>query len=105
MKWPSDEVTSAQDLHDFRWSSWFVGAAASAKDIAILLDASSSITGLARQLSISTVSVILDTLTDNDFFNVYTFSESTQELLPCYKDVLLQVRFNLYYRLKYFNLL
>ena len=89
MKWPSDEVSSTLDLHDFRWSSWFVGAAASAKDVAILLDASSSITGQARQLAVATVSTILDTLTDNDFFNVYIFSESTQDLLPCYKDCLL----------------
>lgn len=92
MKWPTDEVATTQDLHDFRWSSWFVGAANSPKDVVILLDASSSMKGLNKQLARATVSAILDTLTDNDFVNVYTFAEMTQELLPCYRDMLAQVR-------------
>lgn len=91
MKWPTDEVIPTKDLHDFRWSSWFVGAADSPKDVIILLDVSSSMSGLNKQLARRTVSTILDTLTDNDFVNVYTFAESTLELLPCYKDMLAQV--------------
>lgn len=91
MKWPTDEVPVTQDLHDFRTSSWFVGAATSPKDIAIVLDASSSMSGKNRDLARATVKAILDTLTDNDFVNVYTFSENTQELIPCFKDMLVQV--------------
>lgn len=91
MKWPTDEVSVAQDLHDFRWSSWFVGAADSPKDVVILLDVSSTMSGLNKQLARVTVSAILDTLNDNDFVNVYTFAEQTEELLPCYRDMLAQV--------------
>ncbi|XP_054277448.1 voltage-dependent calcium channel subunit alpha-2/delta-3-like isoform X1 [Macrosteles quadrilineatus] len=90
MKWPTNEVTPVQDLHNFRLSNWFVGAADSPKDVVILLDTSSSMTGLNKQLAKAVVSTILDTLTDNDFVNVFTFSEMTQELLPCYKDMLAQ---------------
>lgn len=102
IKWPSDEVTNVRDLHDFRWSNWFVGAATSAKDVVILLDSSGSMTGASRQLAHATVMAILDTLTDNDFVNVFTFSESTQELISCHKDILIQV--NLYVRVDYFKL-
>lgn len=91
MKWPTDEVPVSQDLHDFRTSSWFVGAATSPKDVAIILDASSAMTGRNKDLAKATISAILDTLTDNDFVNVYTFTETTQELLPCFKDMLVQV--------------
>ncbi|RZF45628.1 hypothetical protein LSTR_LSTR010579 [Laodelphax striatellus] len=90
MKWPTDEVAITKDLHDFRTSSWFVGAATSPKDVAILLDVSSAMYGKHRDLARETVSAILDTLTDNDFVNVYTFSESTTELVPCFKDMLVQ---------------
>ncbi|XP_039276628.1 voltage-dependent calcium channel subunit alpha-2/delta-3 isoform X2 [Nilaparvata lugens] len=90
MKWPTDEVAIRQDLHDFRTSSWFVGAATSPKDVAILLDVSSAMYGKHRDLARETVSAILDTLTDNDFVNVYTFSESTTELVTCFKDMLVQ---------------
>ncbi|KAG8330702.1 Voltage-dependent calcium channel subunit alpha-2/delta-4 [Homalodisca vitripennis] len=90
MKWPTEEVLPVRDLHDFRWSSWFVGAADSPKDIVILLDTSNSMSGNNKQLARATVAGILDTLTDNDFVNVFTFSEVTTELLPCYKDMLAQ---------------
>ncbi|XP_075214887.1 voltage-dependent calcium channel subunit stolid [Lycorma delicatula] len=90
MKWPTDEVPASRDLHDFRTSSWFVGAATSPKDVAIILDASTAMSGRNKDLAKATISAILDTLTDNDFVNVYAFAENTQELIPCFKDMLVQ---------------
>lgn len=93
IKWPPDEASarSQQELYDFRTSSWYIDAATSPKDIVILLDSSGSMTGLRRELAKSVVSAILDTLGNNDFVNVYKFSDTIEELVPCFKDMLVQV--------------
>ena len=49
-------------------------AAASSKDVLILLDTSGSMTGLRLEIATKLVESILDTFTDNDFFNVITFA-------------------------------
>lgn len=49
-------------------------AAASAKDVMILLDTSGSMTGLRLEIGKKLIEFIMDTLSDNDFFNVLTFS-------------------------------
>lgn len=92
MKWPSEEYTT-KDLDDFRTNLWFVNAATSPKDIVILLDTSKSMSGKTRDLAHATVRMILDTLGANDFVNIFKFSETTQEILPCYKDLLVQVSY------------
>lgn len=52
----------------------------------ILLDASSSMNGKDFDLGIKTASVILDTLTDDDFVNLVVFSETTKSVVPCFND-------------------
>lgn len=52
----------------------------------ILLDASGSMSGQSFELAISTVSAILDTLSDNDFVNLIAFSDKTRSVVPCFKD-------------------
>jgi len=47
--------------------------------------------GERREIAKSVVSAILDTLGNNDFLNVYKFSDTTEELVPCFKDMLVQV--------------
>jgi voltage-dependent calcium channel alpha-2/delta-3 len=47
--------------------------------------------GERRDIAKVVVNVILDTLGDNDFVNVYRFSDTTEELVPCFKDMLVQV--------------
>jgi voltage-dependent calcium channel alpha-2/delta-3 len=47
--------------------------------------------GERREIAKSVVNAILDTLGDNDFVNVYRFSDTTEELVPCFKDMLVQV--------------
>lgn len=80
-----------RNIHDFRSSAWYVSAATSSKDVVILVDNSGSMTGKRAQLARAIVESILDTLADNDFVNVYKFSDITEETVPCTKDKLLQV--------------
>ncbi|KAF6216261.1 hypothetical protein GE061_000601 [Apolygus lucorum] len=90
MQWPPEEGSGGKDLHDFRSSNWYVGASTSPKDLAIMLDVSSGMTAAALDLAKKTVRTIIDTLGDDDFLNVFTFSEVTKELVPCYKGLLVQ---------------
>ncbi|BES90285.1 Calcium channel [Nesidiocoris tenuis] len=90
MQWPPEESTSQKDLHDFRTSNWFVGASTSPKDLAIMMDVSSGMSTAALELAKKTVKTIIGTLGDDDFVNVFTFAEQTKELVPCYKDLLVQ---------------
>jgi hypothetical protein len=48
--------------------------------------------GERREIAKSVVGAILDTLGNNDFVNVYRFSDTTEELVPCFKDMLVQVK-------------
>ena len=48
-------------------------------------------TGLRQEIAKHVVLNILDTLNENDFVNIFTFSETTQELVPCFNDTLVQV--------------
>lgn len=82
---------NSKNIYDFRSSSWYVNAATSPKDVVILIDNSGSMTGKRAMLARATTESILDTLSDNDFVNVYKFSDYTEETVPCYKDILLQV--------------
>ncbi|CAG2062163.1 unnamed protein product, partial [Timema podura] len=81
---------SHQDMFDFRSSSWYIDASTSPKDIVILLDSSGSMTGERREIAKSVVEAILDTLGNNDFVTVFKFSDQTEELVPCFKDMLVQ---------------
>lgn len=49
---------------------WYIQAAASPKDIVILLDTSGSMTGLRKNIALNVVFSILDTLTEDDFVQV-----------------------------------
>lgn len=96
--WPPEEMSSVwqqphnnRHVYDFRSSSWYVGAATSPKDIVILLDGSGSMTGKRSELAASIVKSILDTLSNDDFVNVFKFSDATEELVPCFKDMIVQV--------------
>ena len=52
----------------------YIRAAACPKDVVILLDVSGSMKGLRIEIAKATVEKILDTLTDDDFFNVIMVS-------------------------------
>lgn len=60
----------------------------------ILLDASGSMSGKSFELAITTVSAILDTLSDNDFVNLISFSDKTRSVVPCFKDKMVNADLN-----------
>lgn len=70
-------------MYDCRTRHWFAGAAASSKDILILVERSGSMHGERIAIAIDVVRNILDTLTPNDFVNVLQFNETYEYLLEC----------------------
>ncbi|XP_034240269.1 voltage-dependent calcium channel subunit alpha-2/delta-4 [Thrips palmi] len=89
---PADEFfgDARAEIHDFRTSQWYVSAATSPKDVVILLDSSSSVSSTKRALALLTARTILETLGDNDFVNVFRFADTAAEIVPCFKDMLVQ---------------
>ena len=101
-----------KDFFDCRLQHWYISAAASPKDVIILLDISGSMTGLRLEIAKKLVESLMDTFTDNDFFNILTFSNTVQYLMNLpnethYRDRLIQAgyRNKLKYveKLKYFR--
>lgn len=85
-KWKFDPV----DLYDCRLRSWYINAANSPKDMIILIDNSGSMTGQRKDIARHVVENILDTLTSNDFVNIFTFSDKIKEVVECFGDQLVQ---------------
>lgn len=86
MQWKQEPV----DLYDCRTRSWYIEAAASPKDVLILVDNSGSMTGMRREIARHVVNNILDTLGNNDFVNILTFADDVAEVVPCFKETLVQ---------------
>jgi hypothetical protein len=71
-------VAPDEDFYDCRLQPWYIGAASSAKDVQILLDTSGSMTGSRLEIAKKLVEFLFDTLTDNDFFNIITYSDEVK---------------------------
>ena len=84
MKWIVDE-NDEPDRYDARMRQWYIKSAASPKEIVILLDVSGSMTGLRKEIAKHVVLNILETLGEDDYLAVYTFSEKPVPLVPCFK--------------------
>ncbi|CAD1476867.1 unnamed protein product, partial [Heterotrigona itama] len=78
------------DIYDCRVRSWFIEAATCSKDMVILMDTSGSMTGMGKTIARTTVNVILDTLSNNDFVTVLSYTNETYDVVPCFKDMLIQ---------------
>ncbi|KRT79468.1 VWA domain-containing protein, partial [Oryctes borbonicus] len=87
INWPDEEYDKT---YDHRTRSWYTESMTSPKDMIILLDRSGSMTGKRRKISRHIVHDILDTLADNDYVNVLTFANSTEPLITCFNDTLIQ---------------
>ncbi|XP_055322700.1 voltage-dependent calcium channel subunit alpha-2/delta-3 isoform X3 [Sitodiplosis mosellana] len=83
-KWKQDPV----DLFDCRLRPWYIEAAASPKDMVILVDISGSMRGQRKDIAKHVVSNILETLTTNDFVNILKFSERIESVVKCFNESL-----------------
>lgn len=58
----------------------------------ILLDNSGSMMGQRREIARHVINNLLDTLGNNDYVNVLQFTHNCSEVVPCFKNILVQVR-------------
>ncbi|XP_058855877.1 voltage-dependent calcium channel subunit alpha-2/delta-3-like isoform X1 [Acipenser ruthenus] len=88
IKWKPDE--HGVIAFDCRNRKWYIQAATSPKDVIILVDVSGSMKGLRLTIARQTVSSILDTLGDDDFFNIIAYNEELHYVEPCLNGTLVQ---------------
>ncbi|XP_013401127.1 voltage-dependent calcium channel subunit alpha-2/delta-3 isoform X2 [Lingula anatina] len=96
MKWQYRGI----DMFDCRTRGWYIQAAASPKDIVILLDSSGSMTGLRSKIARTTINKILDTLSDDDYFNIISYSTQPLYIDKCSNRTLIQANIKNKERLK-----
>lgn len=75
------------DTYDCRVKSWYIEAATCSKDVIILFDISGSMTGFKNYVARQTLRSLLDTFSNNDYLNVYTFKNETHTVVKCFKDL------------------
>ncbi|XP_072569227.1 voltage-dependent calcium channel subunit alpha-2/delta-3 isoform X2 [Paramormyrops kingsleyae] len=88
IKWHPDE--HGVIAFDCRNRKWYIQAATSPKDVVILVDVSGSMKGLRLTIARQTVMSILDTLGDDDFFNIIAYNEELHYVEPCLNGTLVQ---------------
>uniref|UniRef100_A0A667YIP1 Calcium channel, voltage dependent, alpha2/delta subunit 3 n=1 Tax=Myripristis murdjan TaxID=586833 RepID=A0A667YIP1_9TELE len=88
VKWHPDEHGVIG--FDCRNRKWYIKAATSPKDVVILVDVSGSMKGLRLTIARQTVSSILDTLGDDDFFNIIAYNQEIHYVEPCLNGTLVR---------------
>ncbi|KAJ3602702.1 hypothetical protein NHX12_030451, partial [Muraenolepis orangiensis] len=88
VKWHPDEHGVIG--FDCRNRKWYIQAATSPKDVVILLDVSGSMKGLRLTIARQTVSSVLDTLGDDDFFNIIAYNQEIHYVEPCLNGTLVR---------------
>lgn len=88
--WEDRDTSSSVDVYDCRKRSWYIETATCSKDIVILLDRTGSMFGYLGFLAKLTIKSLLDTFSNNDFFNIYTFSKNVTPLVNCFEGELVQ---------------
>ncbi|XP_055904369.1 voltage-dependent calcium channel subunit alpha-2/delta-3 [Eupeodes corollae] len=90
LQWEPDKKTDDADIYDCRKRSWYIETATCSKDIVILLDNSGSMTGFRNHIAKFTIRSVLDTFSNNDFFTIFNYSKTCDDIIPCFKDALVQ---------------
>lgn len=88
--WENRDIESEIDVYDCRKRSWYIETATCSKDIIILLDNSGSMYNFLSFLAELTIKSILDTFSNNDFFNIVLFSNGIHPLVECFDGELIQ---------------
>ncbi|VDP11229.1 unnamed protein product [Onchocerca flexuosa] len=83
ISWVWDNRADELDLFDCRSTEWYINAATLSKNVIIMLDMSGSMLGQRFEIAKQTVEAILETLSDNDFFNILLFSKTVGFLDEC----------------------
>uniref|UniRef100_A0A0R3S0Q7 VWFA domain-containing protein n=1 Tax=Elaeophora elaphi TaxID=1147741 RepID=A0A0R3S0Q7_9BILA len=83
VSWVWDNRAEKLDLFDCRSTEWYINAATLSKNVIIMLDMSGSMLGQRFEIAKQTVEAILETLSDNDFFNILLFSKTVGFLDDC----------------------
>lgn len=83
-------------MYDCRLRHWFTGAAASSKDIMILIESSGSMEGERIVIAKDVVRNILDMLTPNDYVNVIQFNDTAEYMLDCGRGLIQATSSNIY---------
>ncbi|XP_067621341.1 voltage-dependent calcium channel subunit alpha-2/delta-3 [Eurosta solidaginis] len=90
LQWQQYGDKENADTYDCRKRSWYIETATCSKDIVILLDNSGSMFGFRNHVAKFTIRSILDTFSNNDFFTIFNYSATVDDIIPCFKDALVQ---------------
>ena len=82
--YPAIEWPQTYDMYDCRLQSWFLQAASTRHDIALLIDRSGSVSGLTLRNIERIAKLLLNVIPEIYWFNVFLFNNDTVPLIPCY---------------------
>ncbi|XP_065058322.1 voltage-dependent calcium channel subunit alpha-2/delta-3-like [Rhopilema esculentum] len=82
------------DRYDCRRRGWYTTGSSSAKDAVILLDRSGSMAGTNWKIAIASINIIIESLQENDFFNVVQFNSNAAVVHDCYKNLVQATKAN-----------
>jgi hypothetical protein len=90
LKWKLEDEIKRPIDYDARFESWYASSINYPKEIIIMVDSSGSMKGYRKVLAILTIRTIIDSLSDQDFFNVIHFESTPSYLHGCFERTLVR---------------